>query len=110
MPLIWIVEAEQAAGVFGEAQARLAQAESELGAMMVAWGGVIVGGIAYLFSGSSQQNPPGGWRPDFSPICVPVPGPGGFDEYDDGSGYAVDFDWEGSYDDGGDGGEYPPPA
>lgn len=109
MPIVWIMEAEEAAGVFGEAQARLASAEGELGAMLISWGAAIYGGVAYFFSSSSQQNPPGGWRPNFTPICVPAPGPGGFEQFNDADGFAVDFNWQGSYDNGGYGGN-PPPA
>lgn len=109
MPFVWIMEAEEAAGVFGEAQARLAQYESDLAGAMLMWGGVIVGGIVTFFGGSSQQNPPGGWRPDFAPICVPNPGPGGFDFMDDDTGNGIDMNWDGSYGDDGSGGG-PPPA
>lgn len=107
IPFIWIVEGEEALGVFGEAQARMEQAEADLGAMLASWGGAIVGGVAYFFSGSSQQNPPGGWRPDFAPVCTPTSGPGGYEDDNDEDGYAVDFNWEGSY--GGDGGDDGPP-
>lgn len=72
MPIVWwINEAEANAGWLGNATARLEQAQSDLAGLIISWGGVILGGIAYFTGPIMGTPPPGGWQP----VCVPILGP-----------------------------------
>jgi len=97
--IVWMEEAEQAAGVFGEAQARLAAAEQDLIDTAFAAGATVLGGIYYFFGQQNATPPANFFAPGFMPVCVAtradgsVVPPGGGDEDDD-----VLFDWD-YYDD-----------
>lgn len=98
MPILWAETAEVASGVIGQAMARAAEAETQLGQLIQATGGLILGGIAYFFG-----NQPFSWAPPAYPSCTAVPsswlgGYTGGDDFSDSPDDVFDMNWVEAFD------------